>query len=215
VTRTYCHLVCLIDPTLTSILSYHLISGASIKTECKNKILRANDIWLSTGVKIDHLSDVYRALGTIPKDIDEVDQGIAVGDVTASTRTSTVVANGKRTILRPITAEIFKLLLLNVGQIVSRSQLRQLLGHHSVSEHNLNLCIFELRTKLGPVVARRIEAVKRQGYRYIEPSADPLDRAAPSVARFNRLNDEFGPLLDDDVLRQLSSMFHKQVRKLN
>ena len=213
--RPYCHLVCMVDPKLSSLLSCYLMPGPSIERQCKIKIVKANDGWFSAGIKIDRLSDLYRATGTLVGSNEEIDQPITVGDVTVTMRTSTVTVNGKQTILPPLTAEVFRLLLSNAGQVVSRTQLLQLFEQHSASGHNLNLHIFELRTKLGPTVARRIETVRGVGYRYIESTADRLDHSTSSTIRFKRFKDEFGHLLRDEDLRQLSSMFNQSLRMLD
>lgn len=213
--RPYSHLVCTVDPTLTSLLDCYLMPGLSIERQCKVKIVKANDGWFSTGIKVDRLSDLYRAVGTLVGGNEEVDQAITVGDVTVTTRTSTVTANGRQTILPPLTAEILKLLLSNAGHVVSRTQLLQLFADHSASVHNLSRHIFELRSKVGQAVAGRIETVRGKGYRYIEPIVDRLDHPASSIGRFKRFNDEFGDLVGDEALRQLSSMFHQSVRKIS
>src|SRR5438445_7179691 len=64
-----------------------------------------------------------------------------------------------------------------------------------------NRRFFELR------ILEEIERARRYGSGMAVIMAD-LDQ-------FKRLNDEFGHLLGDEVLRQVSSLFHQQVRKID
>ncbi len=64
-----------------------------------------------------------------------------------------------------------------------------------------NRRFFELR------IMEEIERARRYGTGMAVVMAD--------IDQFKRLNDEFGHLLGDEVLRQVSSLFHQQVRKID
>jgi diguanylate cyclase (GGDEF)-like protein len=64
-----------------------------------------------------------------------------------------------------------------------------------------NRRFFELR------IAEEIERVRRFGAGMAVVMVD--------IDQFKRLNDEFGHLLGDEVLRQVSSLFHQQLRKID
>jgi diguanylate cyclase (GGDEF)-like protein len=64
-----------------------------------------------------------------------------------------------------------------------------------------NRRFFELR------IMEEIERARRYGTGMAVVMAD--------IDQFKRLNDEFGHLLGDEVLRQVSSLFHQQLRKID
>jgi DNA-binding response OmpR family regulator len=97
------------------------------------------------------------------------DDTTVVGDVVISSRTSTIRIGREDISFTPVKAELFKLLVLNAGKVVSRAQLFHPFTGKKFPSAHLNAHMCDLRRKLGPGLSKRIETIVTQGYRYLIP----------------------------------------------
>jgi DNA-binding winged helix-turn-helix (wHTH) protein len=163
-------LICLPDRGLKAILSYHLVPqfAGIIK---KYKTLKESHKWLAAGHKLRDLSQLHVLAIAMAGEWQEKDGITVIGDVVISSRTSTVTLGRKDFVLAPIHAELFKVLVRNAGNVVSRRQLFHPFAGSQFPSAQLNAHMCELRRKLGPRLRERIQTVKNEGYKYVMPSA--------------------------------------------
>jgi DNA invertase Pin-like site-specific DNA recombinase/DNA-binding winged helix-turn-helix (wHTH) protein len=163
-------LICLPNSSLTKILSFYLIPqfGGMLK---RYKILKENHKWLEAGRKLQDLSQLRVAATTMAGEWQEKDDTTVVGDVLMSSRTPIFTIGRREITLPPINAELFKLLLLNAGNVVPRRQLTHPFTRAEFPQPQLNERIARLRKTLGFPLRERIQTVKNKGYKYEIPGA--------------------------------------------
>jgi DNA-binding response OmpR family regulator len=92
---------------------------------------------------------------------------ITVGDITVASDTWTITLGKQDLLLGPRTSAIFRMLVLNTGQPVSRDRLRR--AASVIDASDVDGHISKLRMKLGMEYRKRIQTIKGVGYMYISP----------------------------------------------
>jgi len=165
-------LICTADRTMSRLLNFYVVPyfGDILK---KYKVLKESHKWLTTGKKLEDLSQLRAAATELATEWQERDDCTKVGDVVITARTSTVTIARREIILPPIQAELFKVLVHNAGRIVPRVSLLHPFDGKEFPSAHLNAHISELRRRLGAYRAR-IWCVKNQGYMYrLDSSPSP------------------------------------------
>jgi DNA invertase Pin-like site-specific DNA recombinase len=161
-------LICLPDRELGSILSYYLVPHfAGLIKKCK--VLQDGHTWLAAGRKLRDLSQLRDVAIGAAEEWQEKDDSTVVGDVVMCSRTATVTIGKKAIVLAPILSELFKLLVCNAGNIVSRSDLCDCLAGTHFRSSLLNTHMSVLRRELGFRFRQRIQTVRSEGYKYVMP----------------------------------------------
>jgi DNA-binding winged helix-turn-helix (wHTH) protein len=163
-------LVCLPDSGMTKVLSFYLMPqfGGIIK---KYKVLKENHKWLAAGRRLKDLSQLRVIATAMTGEWQERDDTTVVGDVVLSSRTPAFTIGRREITLSPINAELFKLLVLRAGNVVSRRQLIHPFSGVVFPWPQLSARIADLRKKLGFPLRDRIQTVKNKGYKYEMPDA--------------------------------------------
>ena len=161
-------LICLPNRDLTRLTDFYFVpDSGSFDTEYK--VIRQDHPWLAKRNRLESLKDfprtAKRELESRPPAPLRAQAFSVVGDVLFTEDDPTVIVDGNEIPLSTRNAAIFKLLLRNAGQVVSRT----LLSHAQTKRDKdlyLNIQIGELRRALGAKYRDRIVTVHRRGYMY-------------------------------------------------
>lgn len=163
-------LICTVDPTRTTLLNRYVVPEF-VNGFRLNRIFGESDTLLTSGRKLENLGQFYEAAKEVAG-WQEEDDSTTVGDVVVTERASTIRIAGKEIMLSPLKAAIFKLLVLNVGQVVSRGRLSNPVSGREIQY--LTPHIHELRKKLGKQFRQRIQTIRGTGYVYVASDVESL-----------------------------------------
>lgn len=160
-------LICTVDQSFSELLNFYVISppGNSFKW----KILREKESVLAAGRKLAQLDDLYAVLNEVASENKNCESYTAVDDILIAPDTWTITLGAKELSLGPVGSAIFKLLVLNAGQPVSRERLRRSVSD-LIDPSNLDGHIYTLRLKLGMKHRMRIQTLRGVGYMYVSPA---------------------------------------------
>lgn len=172
-------LICIPDPQLSCIKTFYVVPefGNLIR---RFKVLRVGHPLLTAGKRLHSLSDFCDVARDVITNWRLQDEISVVGDVVLNRRNSTIIVNRKSLQLPDVEAAIFKVLVRNMGNVVSPETLckaaecasRQS-SHRSLgsNEGYIRNRISVLRKRLQPF-GNRIVTVKCDGYMYLDRSTD-------------------------------------------
>ena len=169
-------LVCTVDSSHSKLLEFFVLPpfGGS----AKQKIVRGDTPWVRSGKKLENLQDLCGVANEVATRSNTRQACIAVGDVLIREDTWTFSIGAREISFGPVTAALFRTLLMNANNIVSTEKLMT-----SVPEGFdwSDLCkrIHVLRTKLGNENECRIRTVRGAGYMYLIPEQSS-DKTQPS-----------------------------------
>jgi DNA-binding winged helix-turn-helix (wHTH) protein len=159
-------LVCTVDSSHSKLLEFYVLPP--FKGSVKQKIVRGDTPWVRSGKKLEDLEDLCSIANEIAANSDTSRACIAVGDVLIREDIWTFSIGPREVSFGPVTAAIFRMLLMNANRIVSNQQLMR-----SVPEEfdasDLSKRIYILREKLGSENEWRIRTVRGLGYMYVTP----------------------------------------------
>lgn len=161
-------LICIPDSELKCLTDFYFVRDLG-RVDTKWKVIGPNHLWLAAENHLGVISDLCRTAmremeGQPPAPL-RTEAFSVVGDVLFTEDDPTVIVDGNEIPLSTASAAIFKLLLRNAGQVVSRS----LLSHAQTKRDQdlyLNIQIGELRRALGAQYRNRIVTVRHKGYTY-------------------------------------------------
>lgn len=157
-------LVCTVDPSHSKLLEFYVLPP--FKGSAKQKIVRGDIPWVCSGKKLEKLEDLCNVGNEIATSSNTRRACIAVGDVLIREDIWTFSIGPREISLGPVTAALFRVLLMNANRIVPSETL---LGGVPDDFDSSDLCrrIYILRTKLGPENNWRIRTVRGLGYMYV------------------------------------------------
>jgi DNA-binding response OmpR family regulator len=134
----------------------------------KQKIVRGDTHWVRSGKKLEDLDDLCSIANEIATSSDTRRACIAVGDVLIREDTWTFSIGPTEISLGPVTAALFRVLLMNANRVVSNGKLiRSIPEDFDLSD--LSKRIYILREKLASENEWRIRTVRGVGYMYVTP----------------------------------------------
>jgi DNA-binding winged helix-turn-helix (wHTH) protein len=138
------------------------------KSSAKQKIVRGDIPWVRSGERLEKLEDLCSAANEIATNSNTRRPCAAVGDVLFREDTWTFSIGPREISLGPVTAAVFRVLLLNANRIVSNQQLMKSVPE-DFDASDLSKRIYILREKLGSENGWRIRTVRGAGYMYVTP----------------------------------------------
>jgi DNA-binding winged helix-turn-helix (wHTH) protein len=134
----------------------------------KQKIVREDTPWVRSGKRLDHLEDLCTVANEIAISSNTRRPCIAVGDVMIREDTWTFSIGPREISFGPVTAALFRTLLMNANSVVSKQKLMKCLPE-DFDLSDLSKRIFMLRKKLGRGNDCRIRTIQGVGYIYVTP----------------------------------------------
>ncbi len=130
--------------------------------------LRGDTAWVRSGKKLDNLEDLCSIANEIATSSNTRRACIAVGDVLIREDTWTFSIGPREISLGPVTAALFRVLLLNANRVVSNEKLMRAVPE-DFDLSDLSKRIYILREKLGSENESRIRTLRGAGYMYVLP----------------------------------------------
>jgi len=157
-------LVCTVDPSHSRLLEFYVLPPFEGST--RQKIVRRDTPWVRSGTKLVTLRDFCTIANEIATKSNTRRACIAVGDVLVREDTWTFSIGPREISFGPVTAALFRVLLMNANLVVSNEELaRSVPG--DVDSSDLSKHIYILRKKLGREQECRIRTVRGVGYMYV------------------------------------------------
>ena len=160
-------LVCTVDPSHSRLLEFYVLPP--FQGSAKQKIVRSDTQWVRSGKKLEKLDELCRVANEIAASSNTRRSCIAVGDVLIRDDTWTFSIGSREISFGPITAALFRSLLLNANRVVSNEKLMRSVPDEDFDLAELNKRIYILRHKLGSQDDWRIRTVLGVGYMYVTP----------------------------------------------
>lgn len=162
-------LVCTVDPSHSKLLEFYVLPP--FEGFAKQKIVRPDTPWVRSGTKVENLEDLCRIAHEIATSSNSCRPCIAVADVLIREDTWTFSIGSEEISFGPVTAAIFRELLLNANRVVSNDRLMKSVPQ-DFDTSDLSRRIYILRHKLGSGNGWRIRTVRGLGYMYVTPEQD-------------------------------------------
>lgn len=159
-------LVCTVDPSHSKLLDFYVLPP--FKGSAKQKIVRGDIPWVRSGKRLEKIEDLCSVANEIATNSNTRRPCVAVGDVLFREDTWTFSIGPRGISLGPVTAALFRVLLMNANCIVSNQQLMRAIPEE-IDASDLSKRIYILRDKLGAENAWRIHTVRGVGYMYVTP----------------------------------------------
>jgi len=134
----------------------------------KQKIVRGDTPWVRSGKKLENLVDLCGIANEIAALSYTRRACIAVGDVLIREDTWTFSIGPREISFGPVTAALFRALLMNANRVVSHKKLMSCVPE-DFDLSDLSKRIFILREKLGTENECRIRTMRGEGYMYVTP----------------------------------------------
>jgi len=160
-------LICTVDQSVSKLLNFYVFRP--IADTLKYRVLRENQLWLSAGRKLGKLDDFCDVAKEVASQSEKSERYTAVDDILIATDSWMIMLGKKEIALGPVGSAIFRMLVLNAGQVVSRDRLRRSTSETLLDPTNLNAHMHTLRVKLGVEARERIQRVPGVGYMYVSP----------------------------------------------
>ena len=159
-------LVCTVDPSHSKLLEFYVLPP--FKGSARQKIVRGDIPWVRSGKRLEKLEDLCSVANEIATNSNTRRPYVAVGDVLSREDTWTFSIGPREMSLGPVTAALFRVLLMNANRVVSNQQLMRSVPE-DFDASDLSKRIYILRDKLGAENEWRIHTVRGVGYMYVTP----------------------------------------------
>lgn len=177
-------LVCTVDRSHSKLLDFYVLppfAGCS-----KQKIVRGDTPWVRSGRKLENLEHLCSVAYEIATKSNTRSACVAVGDVLIRGDTWTFSIGSREISFGPVSAALFRVLLMNANRVVSTEKLMRSVPE-GFDSSDLSNHIYILRHKLGSENEWRIRTVRGMGYMYVNHEQ--------SWGRTEELNREAFPVL--------------------